>query len=265
MEVKTCIKGWSCAIHSESPTILSSHIWYIGLCIIKNPISGSISFTYKFLTNFDTVSVCAPLSSLQLYAHVNVFSIKFPLQKMDKRLKAFGNFAVANSKKLTRVSVGRYKTAIPKAPKDLEKYGLRADYDGKIPAPDGTMYHKFQVQPNAGDKIPKTIKAWREKNGGTHAVLGTFYVKDQGTEEDVMEGYEQFREAFKSGTTTPVPAGSRANTPPGSRGHSPPVAPRTPSRTSSNDSGKGKPASRTSSPAATPERKKPRRGGSPDK
>lgn len=39
----------------------------------------------------------------------------------------------------------------------------------------GQQCHKYQLQPNAG-KIPTTIKQWREKNGGTHAVITTMYI-----------------------------------------------------------------------------------------
>ena len=66
------------------------------------------------------------------------------------------------------------------------KYGVRWDYDGVV-ARNGKQYHKYQLQPNAG-KIPTTIKNWRDKNGGTHAVMGTMYIE---------EGVETSPDAFE--------------------------------------------------------------------
>ncbi|ESZ90625.1 phosphotransferase enzyme family protein [Sclerotinia borealis F-4128] len=99
---------------------------------------------------------------------------------LDKARSSVTNAA----KKFTNVSVARSKTAYPKAPKDLENLGLRWDYDG-------TVYNKFQVQPNAG-KVPSTIREWREKNGGTHVVMGVMYVKKGGSSEDVATGFDNF-------------------------------------------------------------------------
>ena len=86
-------------------------------------------------------------------------------------------------KKFVKPSVGRGKTVWPKAQNDLEKYGVRFDYDGEV-TQDGVIYHKFQCQPNAG-KIPSSVKRWREANGGTHAVMGTMLVKKDGEVNDV--------------------------------------------------------------------------------
>jgi hypothetical protein len=55
------------------------------------------------------------------------------------------------------------------------RYGVRWDYDGEITKDDGNLYHKFQLQPNAG-KIPSSVKQWRENNGGTHAVMAVMYI-----------------------------------------------------------------------------------------
>jgi hypothetical protein len=56
------------------------------------------------------------------------------------------------------------------------RYGVRWDYDGVVQLSDGKEYHKFQLQPNAGE-IPLTIKRWREKNGGIHAVIGSMHTQ----------------------------------------------------------------------------------------
>jgi hypothetical protein len=99
------------------------------------------------------------------------------------------------AKKFTSVSVNRGKTAFPKAPKDLENLGIRWDFDGEVEK-EGTVYNKFQVQPNAG-KIPSTVREWRDKNGGTHAVLGTMLVKKGGSKDDVEDAFSKFQEEFK--------------------------------------------------------------------
>ena len=87
-------------------------------------------------------------------------------------------------KKLARPTVGRGSTAYPKDPAEQQRLGVRYDYDGEITR-DGTVYHKFQMQPNAGNDIPSTIKKWRDANGGTHAVMTKVFVKKDGTKEDV--------------------------------------------------------------------------------
>lgn len=80
----------------------------------------------------------------------------------------------ADLAKFFRPTAGRGKTVWPKNPADMLKYGIRWDYDGII-THQGKQCHKFQLQPNAG-KIPSSIKAWREANGGTHAVITTMYI-----------------------------------------------------------------------------------------
>lgn len=72
-------------------------------------------------------------------------------------------------------TAARGKTVWPKSPADLLRYGVRWDYDG-IVTHDGKECHKFQLQPNAG-RIPSTIRAWRDNNGGTHAVMGVMYIE----------------------------------------------------------------------------------------
>jgi len=86
-------------------------------------------------------------------------------------------------KKFVKPTVSRGKTVWPKTQKELEKHGIRWDYDGEVTV-EGVVYHKYQCQPNAG-KIPTSIKNWREANGGTHAVMGTMLVKKDGAADDV--------------------------------------------------------------------------------
>lgn len=109
----------------------------------------------------------------------------------SKAQKALSNAA----KKFTNVSVNRGKTAYPKSPKDLENLGVRWDFDGEV-IQEGVVYNKFQVQPNAGD-VPSSIRAWRDKNGGTHAVMGNMYVKKNGSVEDVTDAFDKFTEEFE--------------------------------------------------------------------
>lgn len=90
-------------------------------------------------------------------------------------------------KKLARPTVGRGLTAYPKDPAEQQRLGVRYDYDGEITGGDGTVYHKFQMQPNAGNDIPSTIKNWRDANGGTHTVMANVLVKKDGTKEDVKD------------------------------------------------------------------------------
>lgn len=109
---------------------------------------------------------------------------------MNKVLDKARSAATHAAKKLTNVSVSRGQTAYPKKQKDLENIGIRWDYDGEIEY-NGALYNKFQVQPNAG-KVSSTIRHWREKNGGTHAVM-----KKGGTEEDVAAGWDNFAREFQ--------------------------------------------------------------------
>lgn len=99
-------------------------------------------------------------------------------------------------KKLANVTVSRGKTAWPKKQADLESVGVRFDYDGQVEQ-NGNTYEKFQIQPNAG-KIPASIKEWREKNGGTHAVLTTIYVKKDASDDEVEAAIEKGLEDIRS-------------------------------------------------------------------
>lgn len=86
-------------------------------------------------------------------------------------------------KKLVDPKVERGRTAWPKSQADLLKYGIRLDYDGVV-TKDGREYHKYQCQPNAG-KVDSSIRDWRDKNGGTHAVITSFLIKKKGSAKDV--------------------------------------------------------------------------------
>jgi hypothetical protein len=99
-------------------------------------------------------------------------------------------FAANVWKKFANPTVNRGKTVFPKLPKDQENLGWRWDYDGEL-TKDGVVYHKFNCQPNAG-KIPTSIKQWREKNGGTHAVIGSVLVKKDATLEEAKASLEDF-------------------------------------------------------------------------
>lgn len=104
---------------------------------------------------------------------------------MNKALKAVVTFVVEGNawKKFTNPTAGRGKTAFPKTSAELERLGVRFDYDKEVEK-DGKVFHKFEMQPNAG-KIPSSIKNWREANGGTHAVMADVYVKKDGDKADV--------------------------------------------------------------------------------
>jgi len=96
--------------------------------------------------------------------------------------------------KFFKPSVCRGKTVWPKTSTDLLRYGVRRDYDGVVTY-ENKKCHKFQLQPIAG-KIPSTIKQWRDKNGGTHAVIGVMYIPvDTDPDGKVLE--EAAKEALK--------------------------------------------------------------------
>lgn len=96
-------------------------------------------------------------------------------------------------KKLANPTVSRGKTAWPKLPAEQARYGIRYDYDGEIEI-DGVKYNKFQMQPNAGDDVPSTIKNWRNKMGGTHAVMAALLVPKDGDKDAVKEALEKANE-----------------------------------------------------------------------
>ncbi|KAB8356451.1 hypothetical protein FH972_024034 [Carpinus fangiana] len=91
-------------------------------------------------------------------------------------------------KKLIRPTVPVHGTAWPKTQPELQKYGIRFDYAGKFEKLNKT-YHRFQAQVNAG-KIPASWEDWRKRNGGTHAIVATIEVPEDGTADDVQEALE---------------------------------------------------------------------------
>lgn len=87
--------------------------------------------------------------------------------------------------KLVRPSVALHKTAFPKTAADLESLGVRFDFAGTIEE-NGKKFHKFQVQVNAGNRIPTSWKQWRQRHEkGTHGIVATVTIPDDGTKEDV--------------------------------------------------------------------------------
>jgi hypothetical protein len=100
-------------------------------------------------------------------------------------------------KKLLEPTVTRGLTAWPKQSSDQEKHGVRYDYDGEIEI-GGVVHHKFQMQPNAGDKIPSTIKNWRSKaKDGTHDVMADVYVPKSGDKDDVRAALDKAHKDVK--------------------------------------------------------------------
>jgi hypothetical protein len=114
-----------------------------------------------------------------------------------KALKSVGR-ALGDSgawKKLANPTVGRGKTAWPKSSVELENVGVRFDYDEEV-TQNGTVFHKFQCQPNAG-KISASLKDWREKHGGTHAVITTVFNKKGATKSEVLQAVEEAMNSVK--------------------------------------------------------------------
>ncbi|EGE06705.1 hypothetical protein TEQG_05699 [Trichophyton equinum CBS 127.97] len=101
------------------------------------------------------------------------------------------NFVLQHGyKKLVTPTVSLHGTAFPKTQPDLEKLGVRFDFAGTIER-GGKKFHRFQVQVNSGNKIPISWKNWREKHTkGTHAIVTTIEVPDNGTKEEVQEALE---------------------------------------------------------------------------
>lgn len=115
-----------------------------------------------------------------------------------KALRSVGKALADGSawQKLATPTAGQGKTAWPKGNAELERVGVRFDYDGEVTL-DGTVFHKFQCQPNAG-KIPASLKEWRDKNGGTHAVITTVFIKKDGSKPEVLEAVEKAMEEIKA-------------------------------------------------------------------
>ena len=83
-------------------------------------------------------------------------------------------------KKLSKPSVARGVTAIPKNPSAVARIGIRLDYDNYVEKGDKKVkYHRYKLQVNAGDAIPNAFKKWRDKQPhGTHAVMATVEIRE---------------------------------------------------------------------------------------
>ncbi|KAF7197359.1 hypothetical protein HII31_01169 [Pseudocercospora fuligena] len=112
-------------------------------------------------------------------------TMKKAFSKVSKKAVEGNNWA-----KFTAPTVSRGKTAFPSGTQAQSQLGVRYDYDGVV-TKDGVECHKYNVQPNAGNDIPSEFKRWREANGGTHAVMGSVFVKKDGTKADVEKALEE--------------------------------------------------------------------------
>ncbi|KAL8646017.1 MAG: hypothetical protein Q9226_007045 [Calogaya cf. arnoldii] len=96
--------------------------------------------------------------------------------------------------KLAKVTVSPGRTAWPTSPRMKEAIGVRFDYKGEevVKGKDNTTttYNLFNVQPKAG-KTPASIIDWRNRNGGTHAVMAVARVKKDGTQDDVEAAFKE--------------------------------------------------------------------------
>lgn len=110
------------------------------------------------------------------YTGVRIRAIFFAIPTTIKTIYAAVKFITerpADLKKFFFLTASRGKTVWPKTSACRlvalwSTMGLRRYCDKE----DGKGYHKYQLQPNTG-KIPSSIKQWRDKNGGTHAVMTT--------------------------------------------------------------------------------------------
>ncbi|KAL5486271.1 hypothetical protein ACEPAI_7317 [Sanghuangporus weigelae] len=109
---------------------------------------------------------------------------------MQKQLgTAFTSLLEGNGwQKLSRPSVPRGATAVPRSSTAAARIGLRLDYDNYIEKGDDKVkWHQFKLQVNAGDMIPNAFKNWREKQTkGTHAVMAKVEIRE-GADKDEIE------------------------------------------------------------------------------
>lgn len=99
-------------------------------------------------------------------------------------------------KKLVRPTVALHKTAFPKTSKDNEKLGVRFDFAGTIEE-SGNMFHRFQVQVCAGNKIPTSWKEWRQRHEkSTHGIVATIQIPDQGDKDDVEKAFDAVEDSI---------------------------------------------------------------------
>lgn len=95
-------------------------------------------------------------------------------------------------KKLVAPTVRLHDTAFPKTQPELEKLGVRFGFAGTVTKDDGKKYHRYDVQVNAGNKIPTSWKRWRENHPkGTHDVVATVEVADGGCKDDVQAALDE--------------------------------------------------------------------------
>jgi hypothetical protein len=123
----------------------------------------------------------------------------FQISVMQKAFKDVTKKAVEGNTytKFTQPKISRGKTAFPSGPQLQKQLGVRYDYDGEV-TKGGIDCHKYNLQPNAGNEVPSSIKRWREKNGGTHAVMASVYVKKDGSKEDVEKALEEAHKSVSS-------------------------------------------------------------------
>jgi hypothetical protein len=115
---------------------------------------------------------------------------------LTKTLNVAKQAALHMWKKFANPTVSRGGTTWPKTSSDMERFGIRFDYDGRVEV-DGVSHHKFQIQPNAG-KVPTSISNWMDKNGKTtHATMANAYVKENATEEEVKDSILEALEKIK--------------------------------------------------------------------
>ncbi|EJT97071.1 hypothetical protein DACRYDRAFT_25209 [Dacryopinax primogenitus] len=135
----------------------------------------------------------------EIYSSQSSFSISHLTLEMQRFLTAVTEAIVGGLgwKKFINPTVTRGSTAWPRDSGEQEKHGVRYDYDGEQEI-DGTVYHKFQMQANAGNKIPSTIKKWRSKaDRGTHVVMADVFVPRGGGKDDVEAALKKAHEGVK--------------------------------------------------------------------
>ncbi|KAL9016589.1 MAG: hypothetical protein Q9185_006059 [Variospora sp. 1 TL-2023] len=113
------------------------------------------------------------------------------------------NISSGGWKKLSNVVVNPGRTSWPSSPRLQESVGVRFDFkrEEQVQEADNTVttYNTFNVQANAGNKVPDSVKNWAKKNGGTHAVMATARVKKGGTVDDVKAAFKEVSDFVVAG------------------------------------------------------------------
>jgi hypothetical protein len=108
---------------------------------------------------------------------------------MQKSLgTAFTSLLEGNGwQKLSKPTVTRGATAVPRSPTAVARIGIRLDYDNYIEKGDDKVkWHQFKLQVNAGDTIPNAFKNWRDRQTkGTHAVMAKVEVRDGADQAEI--------------------------------------------------------------------------------